>query len=189
LRGDPLWIEEAAGVTIGEIAATSERRMNAFARKGIKPGVIVIDHAHQVRPMRRDRNAESDVREVSAGALALAKRLEMPVLLLAQCNRGPENREDRRPGPADLRGSGALEEDADVLLFLYRPAYYTERSPEYRAGKIDAVTEYEDTKHTLELIIDKNRAGRSNVVIKAWIDTAMNAIRDYAGSSYGEVRG
>jgi replicative DNA helicase len=138
--------------------------------------------------MRRDRNAEGDVREVSAGALALAKRLEVPVLLLAQCNRGTEGREDKRPGPADLRGSGALEEDADVLLFPYRPAYYVERSPEYRAGKIEALAEYEDAKHALELIIDKNRAGRSNVVINAWIDPALNAIRDYARADYGEVR-
>jgi replicative DNA helicase len=188
MRADPMWIEEAAGVTIGEIAATSERRMNAFARKGVKPGLVVIDHAHQVRPMRRDRNAEGDVREVSAGALALAKRLEVPVLLLAQCNRGTEGREDKRPGPADLRGSGALEEDADVLLFPYRPAYYVERSPDYRAGKIEALAEFEDAKHVLELIIDKNRAGRSNVVINAWIDPALNAIRDYAGADYGEVR-
>ena len=106
--------------------------------------------------------------------------LEVPVILLAQCNRQTEGREDKRPGPADLRGSGALEEDADVLLFPYRPAYYIERSPEYRNGEPDAVARYESVRHSLELIIDKNRAGRSNVVLEAWIDPALNAVRERA---------
>lgn len=100
----PLQIEEAGGVTIADIAASSERRINAFVRKGIKPGVVVIDHVHQVKAMRRDRTQEGDIREASAGALALAKHLTMPVLLLAQLNRQTEGREDHRPGPADLRG-------------------------------------------------------------------------------------
>jgi replicative DNA helicase len=189
MRNDPLWIEEAGGVSIGQIAATSERRINAFVRKGIKPGVVVIDHAHIVHGPRRDRNGEGEIRDVSAGALAIAKRLGIPVLLLAQLNRQTEAREDKRPGPADLRGSGALEEDADTLIFPFRPAYYIERSPEFRAGNIDKIDEHNAVKHDLELIIDKNRAGRSNVVIKAWIDPALNAIRDRSGGyDYAEMR-
>jgi len=180
MRGEPGQIEEAGGVTIGQIAATAERRINGFVRKGIKPGAVVIDHAHKVVSSRTDRNGEAEVREVCGGALALAKRLEVPVILLAQCNRQTEGREDKRPGPADLRGSGALEEDADVLLFPYRPAYYIERSPEYRNGEPDAVARYESVRHSLELIIDKNRAGRSNVVLEAWIDPALNAVRERA---------
>ena len=152
--------------------------MNAFVRKGVKPGVIVIDHAHKVVSARNDRNGEAEVREVSGGALALAKRLEVPVVLLAQCNRQTEGREDKRPGPADLRGSGALEEDADCLIFPFRPSYYIERSPEFRAGDPEKLAAYDAARHKLELIIDKNRAGRSNVIIDAWIDPALNAIRD-----------
>jgi replicative DNA helicase len=180
MRGEPAWIEEAGGVTIGQIAATAERRINGFVRKGVKPGAVIIDHCHKVVSARTDRNGEAEVREVSGGALALAKRLEVPVILVAQCNRQTEGREDKRPGPADLRGSGALEEDADVLLFPYRPAYYIERSPEYRNGDPDAVARYESVRHSLELIIDKNRAGRSNVVLEAWIDPALNAVRERA---------
>ena len=188
MRGEPLWIEEAGGVTIGMISATAERRINGFARKGIKPGAVIIDHAHKVVSARNDRNGEAEVREVAGGALALAKRLEVPVILLAQCNRQTESRDDKRPGPADLRGSGALEEDADVLLFPFRPAYYIERSPEFRASDPAKQAAYEAVRNQLELIVDKNRAGRSNVVIPAWIDPALNAVRESRSLAYGEVR-
>jgi replicative DNA helicase len=181
MHGEPHWIEDAGGVTIGQIAATSERRMNAFVRKGIKLGAVIIDHAHKVASSRNDRNGEAEVREVSAGALALAKRLEVPVILLAQCNRQTEGRDDKRPGPADLRGSGALEEDADVLIFPYRPAYYLERSPEFRRGDPDAIARHVVVRHQLEIIIDKNRAGRSNVILDAWIDPALNAYANGGG--------
>jgi replicative DNA helicase len=180
MRDEPLWIEEAGGVTIGQIAATAERRINSFVQKGIKPGAILVDHAHKVASARNDRNSEAEVREVSAGALALAKRLEVSVILLAQCNRQVEGQEDKRPGPKDLRGSGALEEDADVLIFPFRPAYYIERSPAYRAGEAEAVAKYEADCHHLEIIIDKNRAGRSNIILEAWIDPALNAVRERA---------
>jgi replicative DNA helicase len=187
MRAEPIVIEEAGGVTIGQIAATAERRVNGFARKGIKPGAVIIDHAHKVVSARNDRNGEAEVREVAGGALALAKRLEVPVILLAQCNRQTESRDDKRPGPADLRGSGALEEDADVLLFPFRPAYYIERSPEFRAGDPDKQAAYEAVRQQLELIVDKNRAGRSNVVIPAWVDPALNAVRDCRSLDYREV--
>jgi replicative DNA helicase len=177
MRADPLWIEEAGGVTIGEIAATAERRMNGFARKGVPLGAVFIDHCHKVVSARRDSNGEAVVREVSGGALAIAKRLGVPVFLLAQLNRQTEGREDKRPGPADLRGSGALEEDADVLLFLYRPGFYVEQTPEYRRGDADRIEEYERVRHELEIIISKNRTGRSNVVVPAFVDTACNALR------------
>jgi replicative DNA helicase len=185
-EGGRFHIEELAAPTIGEIAATAERCINAFVRKGIKPGAVIIDHAHLIKAAQRHGTNEGEVREVSNGALALAKRLELPVVLLAQCNRGPESRADdaKRPGPADLRGSGALEEDADALIFPYRPAYYIERSPEYRAGDDAKLAEFETVKHKLELILDKNRAGRSNVVVDAWVDVALNAIRNRAPLSY-----
>jgi replicative DNA helicase len=188
MRGLPLWIEEAGGISIADVSATTERRVNAFVRKGVKPGVVVIDHAHQLRPIRRDRNQEGDIREASSGALALAKHLQMPVLLLAQLNRGPEGREDKRPSPADLRGSGALEEDADTLIFPFRPAFYLERTPEYRSGDPGTLAEHAAVKHKLELIIDKNRAGRPNIVVNAWIDPALNAIRPEHPLSYAELR-
>lgn len=183
LRRLPLMIEEKGGVSIGEIAATSERRMNAFVRKGAPAGAVIIDHAHLVRPVRTHRSRDTELEEVVDGALALAKHLDVPVILLAQLNRQTEdrNRDDKRPSLADIRGSGVFEQNADAVIFPYRPAYYVERSAEYRNGDPVAMDEYETLRNSLELIIDKNRAGQSNQVVKAWIDPALNAIRNPAG--------
>lgn len=183
LRGSPLMIEEKGGVSIGEIAATSERRMNAFVRKGVPPGAVIIDHAHLVRPVRVHRSRDGELEEVVDGSLALAKHLDVPVILLAQLNRQTEdrNRDDKRPSLADIRGSGVFEQNADAVIFPYRPAYYVERSPEYRNGDPTALDEFDTLRNSLELIIDKNRAGQSNQVVRAWIDPALNAIRNPAG--------
>lgn len=181
----PLRIEDAPSRTIGEIGVASERAMDGFTRQGIPLGAVVIDHMHLVRPSRQFNREDERFKDVADGALALAKRLAVPVLLLAQLNRGVEGREDKRPGLADLRGTGALEEDSDAVIFLYRPAYYTQRQPEYRQGEPEAVALYEATKHHLELIIDKNRAGRSNAIIHAWVDVAVNALRDFQEGRYG----
>lgn len=181
----PLTIEDGGGRTLPEIAASSERIMNAYRRKGIPLGPIVIDHAHIVRPSRRYNREDEGLKEVADQSLALAKRLEVPVILLAQCNRGTESREDKRPGLADLRGAGAFEENSDAVVFLYRPAYYIERSKEYRENDPNFLAAHDDVKHVLEIIIDKNRAGQSNQIVRAWIDTALNAIRNQQENSGG----
>lgn len=182
LRGMPLTIEDGGGRTIGDIAAASDRIASAYARRNIPLGLVVIDHAHIVRPSRDFNRQDEGLKEVADGALALAKHLDTCVLLLAQCNRNKEGADvtDRRPSLADIRGAGAFEENADAVLFLYRAAYYLERSPKFRAKDPVALDEYDQIKHDLELILDKNRAGRSNVVIHAWIDPALNVIRNRA---------
>jgi replicative DNA helicase len=173
-----MMIEDGGGRTIQEIAVSSERLMNAYVRKGIQPGPIVIDHAHIVRPGRKYNREDEGLKEVADGSLALAKRLDVPVLLLAQCNRNTEGRDDKRPSLADVRGAGTFEENSDAVVFLYRPAYYIERSAKFREGDIATHDEYEAAKHALEIIIDKNRAGRSNQVVQAWVDPALNAVRN-----------
>lgn len=178
MRDLPLRVEDGGGRTIGDIAAASDRLANSYARQGIPLGCVVIDHAHIVKPSRSFKREDEGFKEVADGALALAKHLDTTVILLAQLNRGPEGREDKRPGLVDLRGAGAFEEDSDAVLFLYRPAYYLERSPAYRNGDQKAEAEFEGCKHVLEMIIDKNRAGRSNHIVRAWIDVASNAIRN-----------
>jgi replicative DNA helicase len=176
-----IMIEDGGGRTIQESAVSSELLMNAFVRKDIQPGPIVIDHAHIVRPSRRYNREDEGLKEVADGPLALAKRLDVPVSLLAQCNRNTESRDDKRPSLADVRGAGAFEENSDAVVFLYRSAYYIERSAKFREGDIATHEEYEAAKHSLEIIVDKNRAGRSNQVVQAWVDSALNAIRNIQG--------
>ena len=118
----PMKIEDGGGRTIQEISISSERLMNAFVRKGIPPGPVIIDHAHIVRPSRKYNREDEGLKEIADGSLALAKRLDVPVILLAQCNRNTEGREDKRPSLADVRGAGAFEENSDAVVFLYRPA-------------------------------------------------------------------
>lgn len=178
-RGLPFHIEDGGGRTIGEIAASTDRLANAYARRNVPLGLVVIDHAHIVRPSRAYNREDEGFKEVADGALALAKHLDTTVLLLAQLNRGTETRDDKRPGLADLRGAGAFEEDSDAVIFLYRPAYYIERSPAFRNGEQKALDEHRANRHALEFIIDKNRAGRSNHIVRAWIDPALNAVRNY----------
>jgi len=178
VRTRPLTIEDGGGRTIGDIAAASDRIANSYARKGIPLGLIVIDHAHIVKPSRAYKREDEGFKEIADGALALAKHLDTFVLLLAQLNRNSEGRDDKRPSLADLRGAGAFEEDSDAVLFLYRPAYYVEKSAAYRNGEPAALDEHRACRHALELITDKNRAGRSNHVVRAWVDPALNAIRN-----------
>nr|USU31090.1 hypothetical protein NG677_17325 [Methylobacterium sp. OTU13CASTA1] len=177
-RQQPMMIEDGGGRTIGDIAASSDRLANAYARKGTPLGCVVIDHAHIVRPARAYRREDEGLKEVADGALALAKHLDCPVFLLAQCNRGPEGREDKRPGLADIRGAGAFEENSDTVIFLYRPGYYAERTQAFRDGCPNARDDFDRVRHDLELIIDKNRAGRPNQTVRVWVDPALNAIRD-----------
>ncbi|MFC6792713.1 replicative DNA helicase [Methylobacterium komagatae] len=177
-RDLPFHIEDGGGRTIGDIAASTDRLANFYARRNIPLGLVVIDHAHIVKFSRNFNREDEGFKEVADGALALAKHLDTTVLLLAQLNRGPETREDKRPGLADLRGAGAFEEDSDAVIFLYRPAYYIERSPAFRNGEAKAIEDHRANRHGLEFIIDKNRAGRSNHIVRAWIDPALNAVRD-----------
>jgi replicative DNA helicase len=178
LRGLPLHIEQGGGVTMRDIAIASERQLNVFGQQGLTPGLVVVDHAHLVQPARSHDNRVGELTEVTNGAVALSKHLNCTVLLLAQLSRATEGRDDKRPTPADLRGSGSLEEDADALLFLYRPAYYVQLTPAYRRAEEAAIAEFQRCQHDLELIVSKNRAGESNQVIRAWIDPALNAIRN-----------
>ncbi|MCJ2129245.1 replicative DNA helicase [Methylobacterium sp. E-045] len=180
MRGEHFHIEDGGGRTIGDIAAASDRLANSYARKGVPLGMVVIDHAHIVRPSRAYNREDEGLKEVADGALSLAKHLDVPVLLLAQCNRNTEGKsvEDRRPSLADIRGAGAFEENSDAVAFLYRPAYYIERSGKYREQNPEALAEHAGCRHLLEIIIDKNRIGRANHIVRAWIDPALNAIRN-----------
>ncbi|GLS44391.1 replicative DNA helicase [Methylobacterium brachythecii] len=180
MRGEHFHIEDGGGRTIGDIAAASDRLANSYARRGIPLGTVIIDHAHIVKPSRSFNREDEGLKEVADGALELAKHLDTTVLLLAQLNRKTESRaqDERRPTLADLRGAGAFEENSDVVGFLYRPAYYVERSSAFRNGKTEAHIEYDGCKYDLEIIIEKNRAGRANHIVRAWIDPALNAVRN-----------
>lgn len=121
LSGYPLYMDDRGGVGAAQIRSTCykvKRRAKGLA-------LVVVDYLGLIRPSgKRGSSREQEVADISRNMKLMAKELECPVLLMAQLNRGVENREDKSPRLSDLRESGAIEQDADAVIFLHRPAVY-----------------------------------------------------------------
>lgn len=140
-----IYIDDSPGVTIGDIKAKSRR----IASTDDNLGLIVIDYLGLINSTGKySGNRQQEVSEISRALKTLALELEIPVITLAQLSRTPEMREDKRPVLSDLRESGSIEQDADIVAFIYRDDYYNENS------KID------DNMSISEIIVRKNRGGR-----------------------------
>jgi replicative DNA helicase len=175
----PATIEVQRGLTVAEISARARRHANALAAKGQKLETIFVDHIGLVRASGQYLgNRPREIAEITDGLATLAKDLDCAVIGLCQLNRGVEGRENRRPGLSDLKDSGAIEEDASAVIFLYRPAYYLantrEDNHEREQQRIQALAAVENV---LELVVAKNRNGRTGVV-EAFGNIGANAIRD-----------
>lgn len=157
-----IYIDDSPGVTIGDIKAKC-RRLNSLDKN---LGLIVIDYLTLIGGATRYQgNRQQEVSEISRSLKTLALELELPIICLAQLSRTPELRENKRPILSDLRESGSIEQDADVVAFLYRDDYYNEES------KID------DNISKSEIIIRKNRSGKigtAEVLFKKNTSSFMN---------------
>ena len=140
-----IYIDDSPGVTIGDIKAKSRR----IASQDENLGLIVIDYLTLINSMGKYAgNRQQEVSEISRALKTLALELQIPVVTLAQLSRTVEQREDKRPVLSDLRESGSIEQDADMVIFIYRDDYYNP------ATKID------DNMSKTEIIVRKNRSGR-----------------------------
>ena len=140
-----IYIDDSPGVTIGDIKAKSRR----IASQDENLGLILIDYLTLISSNGRYQgNRQQEVSEISRALKTLALELKIPVVTLAQLSRTPELREDKRPVLSDLRESGSIEQDADVVAFIYRDDYYN------KENKID------DNMSKTEIILRKNRNGR-----------------------------
>jgi replicative DNA helicase len=144
LADAPLFIDDSPGTTMMEIRAKCRRLKQ---RHGL--GLVVVDYQQLMQPSRRFENRQQEVSEISRSLKLLAKELEVPVIAISQLSRQTEARSDRRPMLSDLRESGALEQDSDVVLFIYRDELYDPESP--RKGEAD-------------LILAKHRNGPTDTV-------------------------
>ena len=182
----PLALDVAPSLTVLEIAARVRSEKGRMAKMGVKLALVVVDYLKFVRATDRYRgNRVYEVGEITRGLKELAKLEGVCIVLLAQVNRAIDGRDrkDKAPGLADLRESGDLEADADVVLFIDRESVRVKQSPEYRSGDADAVERFIDLEHRADLIVAKTRTG-SERTVQIWIDAGAST---FAGSERGGI--
>jgi replicative DNA helicase len=159
----PLFIDETGGLSIAQLAARARRLKR---QRGLD--LIVIDYIQllQGSTKRSSENRVQEITEITTNLKALAKELTVPIIALSQLSRQVENREDKRPQLSDLRESGSIEQDADVVLFVFREEYYlTNKEP--RPGTDEHIkwqTDMEAAHGKAEVIIGKQRHGPTGTV-------------------------
>ncbi len=154
----PLYLDDKPGRSMAQISAIARR-----LRRRNQIGLILIDYLQLIEPEQRIANREQQIAQITRRLKFLAKEINVPVIALAQLNRALEQRDDKRPRLADLRESGAIEQDADVVLFLHRPEVYNP----------------EDDPGDAQVIVAKNRNGPTGTVKLTWISESMR-FEDYS---------
>ena len=134
LASAPIYIDDSAALSTLELRGRVRR---LHAQKGI--GLVIVDYLQLMRSSRRTDSRELEISDISRSLKALAKELSIPVIALAQLNRKVEDRTNKRPMLSDLRESGAIEQDADVILFLYRDAVYNKRDDNPRKAEAEVI--------------------------------------------------
>ena len=142
----PIYIDDTSNITVPQMKAKLRRVRNL--------GLVVIDYLQLMSTGRKDGNRVLEVSEITRNLKIMAKELQVPVLCLSQLSRANEKRDDKRPMLSDLRESGAIEQDADIVLFLYRDDYYNSDS---------------EKRNVAECIVAKNRHGETGKVELRWM--------------------
>jgi replicative DNA helicase len=183
LNSLPLYIDDTPALTIAAIRARARRLKR---QKGI--GMVVVDYLQLLQGTGKNGNNENrvqEISEISRGLKQLAKELHVPVLALSQLSRAVEQREDKRPQLSDLRESGSIEQDADIVLFVYREDYYlaskqpADDHPDFSKWKEDMERAY----GRAELIVAKQRHGATGKV-RLRFDSRITKFSDAADDNY-----
>lgn len=148
----PLFIDDQPGRTVAQISAICRR-----LKRNKSLGLVIIDYLQLIEPEDKRANREQQIAQITRRLKGIAKENDLPIIALSQLNRGVELREDKRPRLADLRESGAIEQDADIVMFLHRPDAY---NPEDRPG-------------LAEVIVAKHRSGPTGIVNLQWRKESM----------------
>lgn len=157
----PLYIDDTPGLSSSELRAKCRK---AKLEKGI--GLVIIDYLQLMESKSKSPSRQQEISEISRSLKILAKELKVPVIALSQLSRATESRTDHRPMLSDLRESGAIEQDADIVMFIHREDYY------------DPETE---KKNVAEIILAKNRSGSTGTVELAWLGQYTKFANLYRG--------
>ncbi len=163
LHEAPIYIDDTPAISVLELRAKARRLVRDRSKK---IGLIIVDYLQLMRGMGAASNREQEISEISRSLKALAKELNVPVIGISQLNRRVEDRGDRRPMMSDLRESGAIEQDADVIIFIYRDEVY---------NKSD-----DSVKGIAEIIVAKQRNGPTDTVKLTFLNECMR-FEDYTG--------
>jgi len=187
LAKTPIFIDASGDVSIAQLASRA-RRMKRL--HGIQ--LLIVDYIQLMGSDRSKRNDSrvQEITEITKGLKAIAKELDIPVLALSQLNRGVENREDKRPQLSDLRESGSIEQDADIVMFVFREEYYLERAlPDDGDPKFaDAFARLAAARGKAEVIIGKARHGPVGTTLLHF-DGETTSFSNFARSDALQTRG
>ncbi len=148
ISSSPIYIDDSSSITVSEIKAKCRK-----LKQTKNLGLIVIDYLQLMQGTGRSESRQNEISEISRSLKVMAKELDIPVIALSQLSRTSETRSDKRPMLSDLRESGAIEQDADIVIFLYRDEYYNKESAK---------------KNIAEVIIAKQRSGSTGKFELGW---------------------
>jgi len=176
----PVHISDRGGNTVDSVRMETRRLDRSLATRGAKIDLIVIDYLQLMTMGRSYRgNRVQEISDITGSLKRLAKEMKIPIVLLSQLNRGLESRENKRPLLSDLRDSGAIEQDADTVLFVYREHYYLKHNePKSISDQADWRDELKKCEHLLEIIIGKQRRGPTKT-LRVEFRLETNTIRDF----------
>jgi replicative DNA helicase len=179
IRDMPLWIDAEGGLSLARLVARARR---VKRKRGL--GLLIVDYLQLMAGSSRNygQNRTQEVTDITVGLKAAAKELNVPVVALSQLSRKVEERVDKRPQLADLRESGSIEQDADVVMFVFREEYYVEREKP-PTGNLEEETHWETRMREVagkgEIILGKQRHGPTGSVPVAW-DGALTRFSNLA---------
>ena len=181
LAGAQIFIDDTPGIKMSEIRAKSRR----LAKEKGNLGLIVIDYLQLIEGPRSE-SRQQEVSAISRQLKKLAKELHVPVIALSQLSRSVEQRQDKRPVLSDIRESGSIEQDADIVSFLYRDDYYRDEPDDGESSGSQDEVGAEDDNGEVEVIIEKNRSG-SRGTVKLMFSKPFNRFSnlDYAHDPNG----
>ena len=178
----PLYIDETPAISIAAVSNRARRIKRLFGLD-----MVVVDYIQLMKSSgKKEYNRVQEISEITQGLKALAKELDVPVLALSQLSRQVEQRDNKKPQLSDLRESGSIEQDADVVMFIYRESYYLERmEPIIKSDESDEKyterherwkRQCEDKYNTAELIISKQRHGPIGIIMASVYWTFPHAL-------------